>query len=276
MKPHPHNVLVHRRQRAADFLNDLGDLMFGQEWDIKYLKFLHSGYDRGTPGLSEVLTVEADFIEAMRIGIGTAEIELTDLLISRLYPDYEERVGPGGWIVRKPPAGVYPIDTSYWSGDDFEPDNINWNLSTIVLPSKYIEFTISGPFMLPKNEEVLDAPLYVSEPNLLLSKAVEIPPLATPETVSRYRDTQRSVWLEVMGVTWRLLAIEKPEDKHGLQAEVIEKVRHYMRVHQLDGGDDERGVSDQTMKAVVSKILQQWREQNTRDSVLVSSTARSR
>jgi hypothetical protein len=227
MKSHPQNSLVLRpRQRVKDFLNDLGDLMFGAEWDSKYLKFLHSEpYKPGLPG-SAVFTVQDNFIEAMRFGIGSAEIELTDLLISHLYLDYEERLGPRGEVIRKLPAGIYPIDTSYWVGDDFDPESIDWNLSTIALSAEHINFNVSGRFLLPTINEVLHAPFYVAEPELLLSKVTQIPPLATPEIIGRYRDTQRSIWLEVMGVTWRLLAIEKPEDRHGLQTEMIEKEQH--------------------------------------------------
>lgn len=278
MKSHPQNALVPlQRQRASEFLNRLGSLKFGNEWDIKYLKFLHLEHDQGMQGLSEALEVEADFIEAMRCGIGTAELDLT-YMISELYPDYQERSGPGGKIVRKPPGNIYPIDSKYWNSDDFDPEHINSTRSTISLPLKYLYITsdIDGPFRLPERHDVLDALVYVAEPDFLLSKAVEIPPLATLDIINRYRDTQRSIWLEVMGVTWRLLSIEKPEDGHGLQAHLIYQVRKYMRVHQLDGGYNERGVSDQTVKAVVSKILQQWRAKNTLDSVLVSSTPRSR
>src|SRR5438270_1350336 len=101
MKSRPQNALVPRRRcRARDFLNDLGDLMFGEKWNTKYLDFLHSEhYEPGMPG-SEAFTVQENLIEAMRLGIGAAELELTDLLISRLYPDYVEGRGPGGRIVR--------------------------------------------------------------------------------------------------------------------------------------------------------------------------------
>lgn len=272
MKSRPEVALVPRpRCRAADFLNELGELMFPEKWSRKYIGFLQTTpYESGMPG-AEVFSVQEQLMEAMRHGIGYAEVELTDLVFSTLYADCEDRIGPGGEVARRLTPGIYSINVSYWNEDVYDPDEIDWTRSTISLPADYVDIKISGVHMIPKNGEVRDAPFYIAEPDLLLSKAVEIPPVATREIISRYGDTQRSVWLEIMGVTWRLLAIEKPQDEHGLQAELIEKVRHYIRVHQLDG-PEEAGVSDSAMKVVVGKILRQWREGNTRDSVLVSST----
>src|SRR3954452_25120145 len=103
MKSRPQNALAPRpRCRVKDFLDDLGDLMFGDGWDTKYLRFLQSeSYEPGTPG-SEAFMVRENFIEAMRLGMCIAALDLTDLWISRLYPGYQERPpGPGGRIARK-------------------------------------------------------------------------------------------------------------------------------------------------------------------------------
>ena len=74
MKSRPQYTLVRRqRQRAGDFLNDLGELMFSKTWDTKYMKLLGSEpYEPGTPG-AEVFTVQDNFFEAMRLEMGAAD-----------------------------------------------------------------------------------------------------------------------------------------------------------------------------------------------------------
>jgi hypothetical protein len=223
------------------------------------------------------------------------EIFATELQISRLFPEANgslpilptpEDIDPTDLFSEAqlwpeddaegftPVEGYYRISRSYWN-DGYDADDIDWKTSTISIHRKYIKFgETSGLKNQAEYNDVIRAPLFIFQPDLLLSKIPNIPPLPTAMLVERYKGVRRHFWTEITAATWRLLAFEDPaNDQLGLQTKLIKELRDYMLVHGLLQDGDAAGPADSTMRAVVQKILQQRRDRNTRDSVLASSTA---
>ena len=305
MRSRPQRALVtpRTRIRAREFLNELGGLMYGETWKDTYINCLYPDQIRGSTndliGGEQSACVCTDFIEAVTVGIAETEVYLSDLQISQLFREvvvnfdelsplddatFDERLLEG-WSVEEPQdtieqrivkAGYYHIPKSYWD-TDFDPDDIDWRLSNISIPPSHV---VSPNYFMKdskryeyNNISAINVPLYVANPDLVLSDVSEIPPLLTPALVEQYKRVHSYFWAEITAATWRFLA-QNPEDRHGKEADIILVLWDYMQRHQLHEHGNGFGPSESTMKAVVGKILRQWRIQDTQSRVLVSSTAR--
>lgn len=245
--------------RADKFLNELGILMYDTKWKNACIRHLVEEDTEGDlEGRVQAHTLYRNLIEVIERNRGFAQVRLDNFLLSRLYP-----LDPG--------PGFYSIDKAYWL-KHFDADQIDWKLSTLSIPGRYI--IVREGYKRPKEDEIVTAPWYIHNYESLLGEVFEKPPLPTADLVARYRDVQRNVWLELIAFTWRVLAIEKPEDSRGLQTSLIDRLRHYMSRHHLDD-DGNAELPDSTIHAFVSNILEQWRAREMFASVLLNSKANS-
>jgi hypothetical protein len=302
-----------QRVRVRDFVHDLGRLMFPKTWKIGYIKYLsfREKTTGNTPvGSNEALVICDNLVEALKTGIAAAEVDVTAYAIDRIFPeqskvnqdpttassapemgtteddegefdhllrwpDEEEQGKRDEPSLRTPSAGFYAVSKKYWT-EHYDPDDVNWERSTIQIRGASIRFwEIDAINKLRARGDAVEVPLYIRTPDRLLSTLFKMPPLLSSEEIQRYLDVKRSIWLEIIAATWRLLAINKTDGgEHGFQANLIKQLRNYMHIHGLADPDD-TGFSEETMEAVVRNILSQWREKETNATVRVSSVANS-
>lgn len=274
-------VAARMRLRAREFLDEIGRLLFDKLWKSSYIEHLYKETKAHAPfeGFPESGDVIDNFIRAMDHKIGIAEIELTDRMISQLFHS-DELPADGTWpdepeyLWPEPTPGFYSVRTEYWS-NGYDVDDIDWEKSKITIPSKYIEFKVRGAqHQPPAPEKLITAVLYVSDPDRLLSRVCQNPPLPTQSMVKRYIQVQRSIRLELIAVAWRYLAIKgdsQGNPHRGLKADLVGELQDYIRDHLAQPNGQPFGTAESTMKSVVSEIVEQWRQRNTQASVLVSS-----
>jgi hypothetical protein len=285
---HIKRVLVPRaRVRAAEFINELGHLMYEGKWSPVHVSHFNSENPRNR--LDQItrkqsLCVVGQLIEAARTGIAETEILLTEQCLSEIFPEEEEsQVDPElfsvlhHWDEPYPPSpGYYAINTAYWR-DAFRPDDVDWTTSLVKLPvecimfPEYLQGTREAAERDNANRFTPNVPLYVADPNNVLASACEIPPVPSAELVSRYRTTQAYFWAELIAVAWRLLAtVSAEKDDRGLNARLVKQIQNYVEVLGLYEHGDDRAPSDAMLKNIVSQILHQWRGGVTDTPVLVS------
>jgi hypothetical protein len=313
MKARPDVSLAPLRQRARarDFLHELGSMMFPKTWKLGHIKYLSVEQKNDTKGnasvgIDEALIVCDNLIDALKLGMAVAQVELTHYAIGKFFPEEptvaeapttassipgigagenlqiddaelwpEEAEEPGEWDktpLRTPAAGFYTISKTYWSEHD--DDAINWDMSTIKIPGEFVLFRNTDALSKTPAECVaVEVFLYILEPDELLSKIFKMPPLLSAAEISKYLDVKRTIWLEIIAAAWRLLAIHRPDTtEHGFQANLIKELRNYMHLNKLEERN-ESGFSNDTMEAVVRNIFRQWHKKETGASVRVSSVA---
>jgi len=277
--------------------------MYESEWKSSYIKCLYADQRRRSAddliGGELSGAVEAHFAEAAISGIAIAEVLISEDEISRLFRwdeltvlsdvEFDNFISePSAWPEEPeepkpiPPPGFYHIDESYWS-TRYDPDDIDWRRSLISVPARFIVFgkeyrgINDGHVFGEENhgiddDHVATALLHIANPNLVLSRALTVPPLPTPTLIEKYKREQSYLWAKITAATWRFFAIQNPQNKRGLEADLIAQLRQYIHDHDLQDHGTGRGTSDTTMKVVVGRILQQWSNKDVQSRIPVSSS----
>src|SRR5207302_484755 len=99
----------------------------------------------------------------------------------------------------------------------------------------------------------------------------EEPNLTIEPWGDRHIERQSHPWLEIIAATWRILAIRRPADDHGLQEEIANDVHDYLQ-NVIFVRDENRVQAMSGLRNVVGEVLHQWRNKQLDSSVIVNTS----